>query len=415
MKIQDYMVCAWNNLKGRGKTGRLLLILLFFALFIYFVINSMANSVFSALEKMQNVPSSRMLIIDDDKQKSIYNEMKKRMSDDSRIADVYQYVAPCNVKIDGILEGKSVDMVVQSYPGTLEAYICFGKAPEKGEMLLPEYMYGMGTGEYLKGSDLIGQTVSFFVEDYNSDRTYYEYTISGTYNNIYAVAENNRTYIPDDEAVNIVETRYIGWEKKLQEAKERDGNDDRIVYSGYYMTYRTAIAFKYYSDMEKIKSEFPDIMVSSELHTSESGLEEIFSFARFLGNIVVILLLAVVLISIVITVMHDISRRRAEMAVFMTQGYLRKQVVNIITLEYAIRLIQSFAAAFVLAFFIIQIEQYSIVHFLSMEYQVIQITFSLNLLIGGTIIMGIILLAVMYQANQKIKDILLSETLKMEG
>ena len=73
MRAADYIKSAWGNLKGRKKTGKAMKYLLFTALLIYFIVNSLSSSAKSFTEQISKVPLARTLTVDDDENDSVYN------------------------------------------------------------------------------------------------------------------------------------------------------------------------------------------------------------------------------------------------------------------------------------------------------------------------------------------------------
>lgn len=412
MRVNDYFACAGS---GKKQKGKVLTVLMFFSFFLYFAINSLADSVSSGVDKIENIPSALTMIKFDDKEQSFCKELQKEAANDKNIIDVYSYVNELSVTTDGILKEKNIHLTIQAYSEGLQTYIYAGKKPAQNEILLPEYFYGYSEGRYIKGSDFIGKTVVFSVTDYNDEITEYEYLVSGTYDNIYAVTGNSLAYVPPEEAVHIAEVMKTGWESKLLEAMERNGNYDKQFYIGYEMEYKCAVCLKDKTCLEEFfqKHKYEDWLLLAD--TSENSIESMFEFVRFAGNIVTLVLLCLGAINMVLAINSEVNGRRTELAIYLTQGYTHKQISWIIALDYAARIIKAFFAAIVGAAVIICLANYFIKEKISMEYSVLYMYFSLKPLYLSTILFIILIFAGKFSAKDKIKKLQIVEILKSEG
>ena len=106
MRAADYIKSAWGNLKGRKKTGKAMKYLLFTALLIYFIVNSLSSSAKSFTEQISKVPLARTLTVDDDENDSVYNRILADSREDDRLESVYHYITPLVVHAKETQAGK---------------------------------------------------------------------------------------------------------------------------------------------------------------------------------------------------------------------------------------------------------------------------------------------------------------------
>lgn len=410
MKVKDYFACARSGKKQKSKT---LTVLMFFSFFLYFAINSLADSVSSGVDRIENIPSALTMIKSDDKEQSSCKRLKEAA--DESIVDIYPYVNEFSVTTGGILKEKNIQLSIQAYSESLQAYIYKGKKPAESEILLPEYFYGYGKDRYIKGSDFIGKTVVFSVTDNNGDITEYEYQVSGTYDNIYAVTGSSLAYVSPQEAVSIVETMKTGWESKMLEAMERSGNYDKQFYLGYEMEYKCAVCLKDKAGLKEFlkNHKYEDWMLLAD--TSENSLESMFRFVRFAGNIVTFILLCLGAVNMVLAIHSEINGRRTELAIYLTQGYTREQISWITALDYAVRIVKAFLAAAIAAAVVLCLSNYFIEEKISMEYSILHMYFSLKPLFLSIILFMLLIFTGKLSAKGQIRKLEIVEILKAEG
>ena len=116
-----------------------------------------------------------------------------------------------------------------------------------------------------------------------------------------------------------------------------------------------------------------------------------------------------------IVVLNDVSGRKKEMALYLTQGYTEGQVTGIILLEYVARMLWAFLMAAIIAFAILTAADLAVEKIFGIEYGILHLGFEPVLLPGALAIIIIIMLAVVYQIVKQIRKIVPARELKSEG
>lgn len=413
MRAADYIKSAWGNLKGRKKTGKTMKYLLFTALLIYFIVNSLSSSAKSFTEQISKVPLARTLTVDDDENDSVYNRILADSREDDRLESVYHYITPLVVHAK-TQAGKETVLELKACTDAMKDYLYTGTMPEEGEILLPQYLYGTD-GESRTTSALVGKKITISVTDWNEKQTELEYLVCGTYDNIMAVTGNTTAYLVENEAVQAYEISMEGiWDLMLRQMKE-SGNYNRETYVGYEVQHIVGVQVKDYKDMDAIKEKYSDLHLSPVMLLEENSIEQIAGMVQFVGNLIAVFLLVIALINTMIVVLNDVSGRKKEMALYLTQGYTGRQVTGIILLEYALRMLWAFLMAAIIAFAILTAADLAVEKVFGIEYGILHLGFEPVLLPGALAIIIIIMLAVVYQTVRQIRKIIPARELKSEG
>lgn len=207
MRLTDVFATAWNNIKGRKKTGRLLFFLLFLTLCIYMSVNSIALAVSDATHRISGTPDMRLIVYNCDDE-TLYADLKDACADMERVADVYPFVFELPVEAEGVEEEQRTELGVWSYSKEYEDYIVEGKAPKEGEILLPHYMFATTDGNYEDGSEYIGKSITIYITDMLEKEHSMTCKVSGTYNNINAVTDGYIVLMYPQDAVTLDEWQW---------------------------------------------------------------------------------------------------------------------------------------------------------------------------------------------------------------
>ena len=167
--------------------------------------------------------------------------------------------------------------------------------------------------------------------------------------------------------------------------------------------------------MDAIKEKYSDLYLSPVMLLEENSIEQIAGMVQFVGNLIAVFLLVIALINTMIVVLNDVSGRKKEMALYLTQGYTGRQVTGIILLEYAVRMLWAFLMAAIIAFAILTIADSAVEKIFGIEYGILHLGFEPGLLPGALAIIIIIMLAVVYQTEKQIRKIVPARELKSEG
>ncbi len=416
MNIREVFCIAFHNIRGRQKIGKLLFFILFLALFIYFLINSMAFSIDKAVQLMDETPTARNIIYQD-RDGNLYAQLKELSTSMEHILDIYPYVYEIATDVEGIKKEERVSLSVKSCSDNYKDYLVKGTLPEKNEILLPHYMYAAENGNYVDGSKYIGETLKLYITNRLDNEIEFECTVSGTYDNIYAVTGTTIAFLNTEDAVFLSEKRKEGSEEQLRKDMEVSGDYDRSHYIGYEMEYYYAVVLDSRENLNEVRYEITDRIDVSGFteYNSDGGLQTIFSFIQFIGMILTMILLITVIIMMIIMIGNDIGGRKKEVAIYIVQGYTRKNLVSIFGMEYAIRLIPVLFVSFIVVMITLMLENLGIQNLLPMEYGIIHMQFSVNAFYYGVIILAVVICTAVYMISQQLKKIELLNEIKSEG
>ncbi len=416
MNIREVFCIAFHNIRGRQKIGKLLFFILFLALFIYFLINSMAFSIDKAVQLMDETPTARNIIYQD-RDGNLYAQLKELSTSMEHILDIYPYVYEIATDVEGIKKEERVSLSVKSCSDNYKYYLVKGTLPEKNEILLPHYMYAAENGNYVDGSKYIGETLKLYITNRLDNEIEFECTVSGTYDNIYAVTGTTIAFLNTEDAVFLSEKRKEGSEEQLRKDMEVSGDYDRSHYIGYEMEYYYAVVLDSRENLNEVRYEITDRIDASGFteYNSDGGLQTIFSFIQFIGMILTMILLITVIIMMIIMIGNDIGGRKKEIAIYIVQGYTRKNLVCIFEMEYAIRLIPVLFVSFIVVMITLMLENLGIQNLLPMEYGIIHMQFSVNTFYYGVIILAVVMCTAVYMILQQLKKIELLNEIKSEG
>ena len=416
MNIREVFCIAFHNIRGRQKIGKLLFFILFLALFIYFLINSMAFSIDKAVQLMDETPTARNIIYQD-RDGNLYAQLKELSTSMEHILDIYPYVYEIATDVEGIKKEERVSLSVKSCSDNYKYYLVKGTLPEKNEILLPHYMYAAENGNYVDGSKYIGETLKLYITNRLDNEIEFECTVSGTYDNIYAVTGTTIAFLNTEDAVFLSEKRKEGSEEQLRKDMEVSGDYDRSHYIGYEMEYYYAVVLDSRENLNEVRYEITDRIDASGFteYNSDGGLQTIFSFIQFIGMILTMILLITVIIMMIIMIGNDIGGRKKEVAIYIVQGYTRKNLVSIFGMEYAIRLIPVLFVSFIVVMVTLMLENLGIQNLLPMEYGIIHMQFSVNTFYYGVIILAVVMCTAVYMILQQLKKIELLNEIKSEG
>lgn len=415
MNIREVFEMARNNKMGRKKIGGIISVLFFFALFIYFLVNSMASSVDNMVKLMEGMPIARTLsfYVEDD----MLGEIESICGEMEHVNEVYPYVASIYTEVEGI-EKVNYDMNVASYSNAYDSYIVSGSKPGKNEIVLPHYMNKSTGGKYDDASQYIGDTISLIVCNRNNEKKEYTYKVSGTYDNIYALTGDDRMFVCPEEAVAMEEFEYIGLENELANAMKENNDYDPTHYEGYEYRYEYAVVVDNYENIDKVKRDIEEKIGTSstvEAHVSYNEMQRVFSVVKLVVSFLVVILLAIVLIMMTLTVGNDIRSRKKEMSMYLVHGYTRKNLIQILGMEYALRFSPVLLISTISTIFVLWLENLGMDRFFSMEYKLLNMQFQPRTFVVGVVILIIVLIAALYNINEQLKKIDLLKEIKSEG
>ncbi len=154
-KNVELFVLAYKNLKGQKKHSKLFILILTAPLLCCMLGNSLVKSFDNSLRTMCN--------------RGLEDKPFEQIRGDMEAVDGVGEVSRVTLPITGVLENRKEEFgsdhiqiaIRSSYKG-LSDYAVSGKTEnlEYGEIIIPEYLYGMGSFgnyEYTSGTELIGE------------------------------------------------------------------------------------------------------------------------------------------------------------------------------------------------------------------------------------------------------------------
>ncbi len=414
---KEACVIALNNIKGKKKTGRALAIMIFFALFIYLFINSVALSVNNVVTLFDEVPMARNIIYKDE-EGDLAEKFKNIEDEVEHVVDVYQYVYPIPVDVRGIEVDVDVELSLQSCSDSYEKYIVEGKRPQEDEILLPHYMFAEENGQYMDGSKYIGSEITVKVTNNFDEEKSVNFVVSGTYDNIYSVMGTSTVLVSSEDAVKVYDLSKEGIEEKLAERMEETGNYDESCYFGFEKTYCYSVVVddaNYINEVRSAVSAKYNVSGSPEYYADYNVLETVFPVIHMVCIGISMALLVVVIFIMMSMIGNDINSRRKEMAIYLVQGYLRKDLLKILGIEYAVRLIPALVISVLVTMVTLFTGNAIIEKFMSMEYKILELNFSASGLIAAIIMLLIVWIMAVYTINDKLRKIDVLKEIKSEG
>lgn len=417
MKFKEIYNIARNNKKGRRKIGKILGMIFFLSLFVYFLINSIVSSVDRTIQLIKESPISRNIIFKDE-DGTLFEQLKEACEDMEHVSDVYPYVQNLHVEVEGIKENEIIDLTLESSSDNYTDYLVEGTLPKENEILLPQYLYAMENGDYTDGSQYIGKKIKVIVVDWIGKETEFEYIVSGTYDNIYAAIGMEIAFVIPETAVALYEVSMEGAEIALENDMATYGDYDRSHYTGYDKEYYYAVVLDSRENLEDVRnqiSETAGIHGFTEVLFEGDGMPTVLTFVQLICMGITIILLIVVIVLLVIIIGNDIHRRRKEMAMYLVHGYTRKNLIQIVGMEYSIRFAPILIYSGITVAAILMIINLVIDNLFPIEYQMMRMALPLGTFCIGAVILGIVLGVALYTISEQLKKIELLKEIKVEG
>jgi len=419
LKATDYIRCtADGKIKRQGKLIKGILIT---ALVLYIPVCSLSDSVNEGAKKVFSSLSGRILVFQDESD-GFSKEIVEYLQGDIRVLGVYPYVNQIAMQAENFIEAKGfITGSVQSYSECMEEYVCKGKKQDlaENEILIPKYLYGYG-GEkrYADGDLYIGKTIELvFYNKILKEEKRENYTIAGTYDNIYGMTAEMNFLANPEKAVELYEFINDGAELEKQMLMEESGNRDESLYVGFENTYYHAIFLadrNYYKDiLEELKDKFgmSGTVLISETNNS---IDKIFHAVRVVCSLLSMLLFIILTVVIVLATVYDMQERKWEFALKLAFGYRKEQLVLITFLEYISLALKAYAVTMILSFLFNIVGNYVIENFLPEELLCIHLDISGYIAVSGFLITVFMAAVSVPVCIGRIKNIKIGEVLKAE-
>ena len=111
---------------------------------------------------------------------------------------------------------------------------------------------------------------------------------------------------------------------------------------------------------------------------------------------------------------HDIRKRKWEMALYQVQGYTKGQITGMLLLEYCGKILRGIAVALILCILTIITGNWLITHKLSMEFSMIHLKFAMCYFWYSIALAGILLTGGLYRIHSELGKMDLINILKGE-
>ncbi len=419
MRLKEIYTIANNNVKGRKKIGKMISIMFFLAMFILLFVNSLAKTFDDLMDLAREIPMARYVII---KEKDVLpDNYIEVINDTENVMDVIPY-AEVLASVEGFSKHGKKSFYVHTYMDLYNDYIVKGEKPKKGEILIPEYMNIGSGGYYESGSEYIGKVIKLYVYNYNEESKIYEYKVSGTYDNIYGALGQEIILATGEDAIDMNQYSKIDWKDALADAMEANGDDDPTNYVGFEPLTKYAFSVDEYKNVEGVIKDLSDkfevdmnLLTSQKIDASQNEIQDMFDIVQFIVAILVIILMVVVILMMIVTVGNDIRDRKKEMAMYLIQGYKRKDLKYILTVEYAIRLFPVLLIATISTVVLSIIGNLVIDNLFSMEYQILNMRLDWGTFLICIVVLLIVLVTAANNIHEQLHKISLIKEIKSEG
>ncbi len=419
MRLKEIYTIANNNVKGRKKIGKMLSVMFFLAMFILLFVNSLAKTFDDLMDLARGIPMARYVIIKEDE--VLPDDYVQVIKDTEHVIGVIPY-AEVLASVEGFSGHGKKSMEVYTYMTLYNDYIVNGEEPNKGEILIPEYMNIGSGGYYESGTEYIGKVIKLYVNNYNEECKIYEYTVSGTYDNIYGGIGQEIILATGEDAIDMYQYSKIDWKDALADAMEANGDDDPTNYVGFEPLSQYAFSVDEYKNIEDIIEDLcnkfqMDInwLTTQNVDASQNEIQDMFDVVQFIVAMLVIILMVVVILLMLVTVGNDIRDRKKEMAMYLIQGYTRKDLKYILTVEYAIRLFPVLLMATISTFVLMIIGNLVIDNLFSMEYQILNMSLDWGTFLICIVVLLIVLGTAASNIHEQLYKISLIKEIKSEG
>ncbi len=406
MKIKEAYSIARKNIKSRTKIGSTLFTILFFAMFVFVLLNSMVHSINNYIDFNKETPSSRHLVYEtDSKNADLYQDLINTCKDLEHVIGVNPYIQHEYVDVEGIIDNTKLNMTVFSYSENYADYLIKGSLPKENEALLPHYLYSSHSNSYRDLSKYIGKELTLYIEDKNDEIHTYKCKVSGTYDNVFSSTGAFSMLINADDAVTISELAHIGIEDKLQNQMEASGNYDPSTYFGYEHKYYYAVCVDEYKNIEDVKDTIYDklgVSTPKNLFIDDNEVAKTYSYIYYIILLIIIIILVAITIRMVILFGKDISGRNKEISTYLVKGYTKNDLIQIFSFEYITRLVPVYVFSVICALIMLKLENMGIKNWFSLEFKPLHMDLSPLALILSLIIMIIIAGTSIWQISRKL-------------
>lgn len=318
----------------RKKSTGILFYMVVLSLLIFLTVNSLISSIINSIEDIIHKPYGRMVSIltgidTYEDEMEYYQEV---FSEESGIGEIFWHTSTMEVRWNNsdILGMQDQNVMVTTKIKAMDDYPADGSTLlEKGEILIPKYLYGMGDYNnytYADGGMLVGQQLIMTVKNqYTEEKREYSFKVAGTYDNVRASTGNNLFCLYEDDALEIYEfVNCYGEDEYIKETLRGYGmEDDKEAYDslrqrhyiGFYINEGYSVS-DVCDKIEKVSGE-----VCFPFYGKNETLIIYYEFVIYLSNIIVMILGTAAVIILVVLIVRDLKSRYGQIALRYACGY----------------------------------------------------------------------------------------------
>ncbi len=330
-KNVELFVLAYKNLKGQKKHRKIFILILIAPLLCCMLGNSLVKSFDNSLRNMCNRGLGRLELINEVEDKP-FEQIRDAMEAVDGVGEVSRVTLP----ITGVLENRKnefgsehIQIAIRSSYKGLSDYAVSGKTEnlEYGEIIIPEYLYGMGSFgnyEYTSGTKLIGEEFLIMIDT----EIELSFRVAGTFDNIKTGDSGSEFFIHPEEADEInskVTKKYI--QEYLKENPEEET---------WIPTKQIGVYIKEGYDIQEVCDRLYYATGYRPLMACKVADETMLMFYAFIikiVNIFVVMLTVVCFVSIIMIISAELRKRLGESAVYLALGYQKKDMLKVFFYE----------------------------------------------------------------------------------
>lgn len=411
-KNMELFILAYKNLKGQKRHSRILMWILMAPLLCCILGNSLVKSFDGSLRNMCSRGLGRLELINE-----VEGMPLEQVRDDMEAVEGVGEVSRVTLPMIGVLTNMREELgsdnikigIRSAYKGLYD-YAVSGKTEniEYGEMIIPEYLYGIGSFgnyEYISGTELIGKE---FVINIDTGIEL-SFRVAGTFNNIKTGDLGSEFFIHPEQADEI-NARVTA--KHIEEYLKENPDDEAWIPTKHIGVYIEegydiqAVCDKLY----KAAGYYPTIACK----VVDETMLMFYTFIAKIINIFVVMLTIVCFISIIMIISTELRKRLKESAVYMALGYQRKDMLKVFFCEKFLLCGKAMIYSSILTVLVLLTANYFLQNF--MEFYKRYIVFQLDIknfgkgfiIIAGAVATGMFVIAIRLRKTN-ISEIIRSE------
>ncbi len=347
MNWKDIILCGLQDLKSQRRKNRISFLMIFLSLVSYIGVNSTIDGIDKGMYNSVEGHYNRLLHIwaGDETWLEKYQYICNKYGEDERVdeivvgaMDFYQ------LEWTNVQEMFGVDRVRVELCTFYDALLTSNykgdrRMPENDEIILPRYIYNEGIyDEYTcyNCDELIGETITYVMNPFDTGERVYEFKVIGTYDNISKVTMYH-SFLNSEVVKGMMDTYYDARNKWIDELIEEYGSVGNTKRKGYeiYMVIKDGYDIDVVCEdifTEVFEETNESVLVSKQLEMSEEVVGY-YDYIKVIGNIVAFLFLVVAIINIIISAVSEVKQRGWEFSLKMAMGYTKKDIIRIFSVE----------------------------------------------------------------------------------